>query len=129
MMGSPLLGRRILILEDEVMVSWMLEDMLAMLGCEVVGPAARVRHALEILQVETIDAAVLDVNLNGEASYPVADALATRGVPFIFSTGYYKQRLPNGYQKYPMLRKPFAQSKLGDALEQLIAVNRPATDS
>jgi DNA-binding response OmpR family regulator len=57
------------------MVSWILEDMLADLGCQVVGPAARVQQAISIIEVEPVDLAVLDINLNGEKSYPVADAL------------------------------------------------------
>ena len=94
-MTSPLSGRRVLVVEDETMVAWLLEDMLADLGCAVVGPAARVNQALAMLDAEAIDAAVLDVNLNGQMSYPVADALAARGVPFVFSTGYNKDSLPN----------------------------------
>src|SRR5665811_735302 len=78
-MDSQLPGRRVLVVEDEVMVSWILEDMLAELGCEVVGPAARIEQALAIVNAETIDFAVLDVNLNGKKSFPVADALLARG--------------------------------------------------
>jgi CheY-like chemotaxis protein len=106
-MTSPLSGRRVLVVEDETMVAWLLEDMLADLGCTVVGPAARVNQALAMLDAEAIDAAVLDVNLNGQKSYPVADALAARGVPFVFSTGYNKDSLPNSYQSFPVLQKPF----------------------
>jgi len=80
-MNSELSGKRILVVEDEVMVAWLLEDMLGTLGCAVVGPAARINQALAMIGAEVIDAAVLDVNLNGEKSYPVADALAARGVP------------------------------------------------
>src|SRR6202045_5470871 len=87
-MTSPLSGRRVLVVEDETMVAWLLEDMLADLGCAVVGPAAHVNQALAMLDAEAIDAAVLDVNLQGQKSYPIADAIAARGVPFAFSTGY-----------------------------------------
>jgi DNA-binding NtrC family response regulator len=119
-MTSPLSGRRVLVVEDETMVAWLLEDMLADLGCAVVGPAARVNQALAMLDAEAIDAAVLDVNLNGQMSYPVADALAARGVPFVFSTGYNKVRLPNSYQNFPVLQKPFDRLKLGDTLAKLL---------
>src|SRR5471032_1103864 len=96
-MNNGLSGRRILVVEDEVMVAWALEDMLTGLGCAVVGPAARVKQALAMISAGAIDAAVLDVNLNGEKSYPVADALAVLGVPFVFSTGYNKNNLQGGY--------------------------------
>ncbi|MCD6033355.1 MAG: histidine kinase [Thermomicrobiales bacterium] len=102
------------------MVAWTLEDMLADLGCEVVGPAARVDQALAMIEAVAVDAAVLDVNLNGERSYPVADALAARGVPFVFSTGYNKNSLHAGYLGFPMLQKPFERSQLGDALARLL---------
>jgi CheY-like chemotaxis protein len=127
-MNNSLAGRRILVVEDEVMVSWTLEDMLATFGCVIVGPAARLNQALEIVSgAAAIDAAVLDVNLNGEKSYPVADALAARGVPFVFSTGYQRDRLLNGYKTCPMIQKPYGPSKLGDALIQLLA-HQESTD-
>lgn len=119
-MNSGLSGRRVLVVEDEVMVAWTLEDMLAELGCTVVGPAARVDQALAMIEAEAVDAVVLDVNLNGEKSYPVADALAARGVPFVFSTGYNKNDLHTGYLGFPMLQKPFERSQLGDALAKLL---------
>ncbi len=119
-MTSELAGRRILVVEDEVMVSWMLEDMLGQLGCAIVGPAARVDQALAIIDAENVDAAVLDVNLNGAKSYPVADALTARGVPFVFSTGYGKKGLGADYVRFPLLQKPFKRSTLHAALGTLL---------
>jgi two-component sensor histidine kinase len=119
-MNNGLSGRRVLVVEDEVMVAWTLEDMLAELGCTVVGPAVRVDQALAMIETEAVDAVVLDVNLNGEKSYPVADALAARGVPFVFSTGYNKNNLLTGYRAFPMLQKPFNRAKLGGALAELL---------
>ena len=124
-MTCPLSGRRVLVVEDETMVAWLLEDMLADLGCAVVGPAAHVNQALAMLDAEAIDAAVLDVNLNGQNSYPVAAALAARGVPFVFSTGYNKDSLPNTNQSFPVLQKPFDRLKLGDTLAKLLTPNEP----
>src|SRR3954452_18857806 len=120
MTDCPLSGRRVLVVEDEMIVAWLLQDMLADLGCAVVGPAARVTQALAMIDAEAIDAAVLDVNLNGQKSYPVADALAARGVPFVFSTGYVTESLPNEYQSLRLLQKPFKRSELGDTLAQLL---------
>jgi len=119
-MSSQLQGRRVLVVEDEVMVSWLLEDMLAELGCEVVGPAARVGQALAIVDAETIDLAVLDVNLNGQKSFPVADALVARGVPFVFSTGYSNDGFPDAYKVYPMMQKPYCTANLSVALDSLM---------
>jgi CheY-like chemotaxis protein len=115
-MNSRLSGRRVLVVEDEIIVSWLLEDMLADLGCAVVGPAACIERALAMIDGDAIDAAVLDVNLNGQPSYPLADALAARGVPFVFSTGYATNSLLDGYRTVPTLQKPFHRSELADAL-------------
>jgi DNA-binding LytR/AlgR family response regulator len=97
-----------------------MEDMLAGLGCEVVGPAARVNQGLELVAAGRIDAAVLDVNLNGQKSYPIADALIAIGVPFVFSTGYNKDSMPEDYRDFPMLQKPYNRLKLGKTLEKLL---------
>lgn len=112
-------GRKVLVVEDEVMVSWLLEDMLTDLGCAVIGPAARVVQALDLIDHQAIDAAVLDVNLDGETSYPIADALMARGVPFFFSTGYDRDRLPATYRNIPVLQKPFHASAIGATLAGL----------
>ncbi len=106
-------GCRVLVVENEVMVSCALEDMLAGLGCEVVGPAARVNQGLKLVQAGGIDAAILDVNLNGQKSYPIVDALTARGVPFVFSTGYNKDSMPENYKSFSMLQKPYSRTKLG----------------
>ena len=87
-MNKLLSGRRVLVVEDEMMILMMIEDMLADLGCESVTAAATVDQALALIDAQTFDAAMLDMNLNGNKSYAVADALAARGVPFVFSTGY-----------------------------------------
>lgn len=118
-------GRRILVVEDEGIVAWALEDMLADMGCAVVGPAARVNQALAMIDDESIDAVVLDLNLNGQMSYPVADVLASRGVPFVFLTGYHKSSMPEKYFDFPMMQKPLDRSKLGDVLTQLLTPGSP----
>ena len=119
-------GRRVLVVEDEMIVSWALEDMLAELGCEVVGPAARVSQALAIVAAETFDLAVLDVNLNGQKSFPIADALVARGVPFVFSTGYNTDGIPDVYKHHPMMQKPYGLEDLSRALASLISNETPA---
>jgi DNA-binding response OmpR family regulator len=118
---NPLSGCRILLIEDEAMVCMLLEDMLTTLGCEVVGPAAGLREALSLARTTQFDAAVLDVNLNGEKSYPVADLLMERGVPFLFSTGY--DSLQSGYDGLPRLQKPFKQKDLATSLANVLQRN------
>jgi CheY-like chemotaxis protein len=120
-MNSPFSACKVLMVEDEMIVAWLLEDMLADLGCAVVGPAVSVNQALAMIDAEAIDAAVLDVNLNGQVSYPIADVLAARGVPFVFSTGYAKDRLLDSYRTFPVMQKPFHQSELENMLAQLLA--------
>jgi CheY-like chemotaxis protein len=128
MTDSPLSGRRVLVIEDEMIVAMLLEDMLADLGCTVLGPAARVDQALTIIAAtRSLDAAVLDVNLNGQKSYPVADALVARGVPFLFTTGYRRDSVMNGYRSFPQLEKPFKLSELADALAKLLTAREPST--
>jgi CheY-like chemotaxis protein len=113
-----LAGRRILLAEDEILVSMMLEDMLADLGCEIVGPAATFSRALALAESAPCDAAILDLNLEGRESYPVADVLRQRGIPVIFSTGYDAVR--SEYGGCPCLRKPFQQPQLIAVLAGLL---------
>ena len=116
-MATAFDGLRVLLVEDEMLVCMDIEDMLAELGCTVVGPAARVDQALEFIQREPVDMAVLDVNLGKERSYPVADQLRARGVPFLLSTGYAE--VEPDYSDYPRLQKPFSQQQFAVALEAL----------
>jgi DNA-binding response OmpR family regulator len=98
---------KVLVVEDEFVIAVTLEAALQRGGYEVVGPAANVRQALRRLEAERPEAAVLDVNLDGETVYPVADALAARRLPFVFVTGYDRLDLPATHRGRPVLRKPF----------------------
>ena len=121
MSGKLLAGRRILVVEDEMLVLMMAEDMLADLGCEAVTSAATVNQALALIETEVFDAALLDMNLGGDKSFPVADALAARSVPFIFSTGYNGHDMRDGYRDRPVLKKPFQNTELGEMLTRLLS--------
>ena len=117
-MSSPArASRRVLVVEDEIMIRMLLEDMLTDLGYEVAGAAGGLDEALALARDAALDVAILDVNLNGNPVYPVAEVLAGRGVPFIFSTGYGEQGLPDGYRECQMLQKPFQMENLERALE------------
>src|SRR5262245_56160429 len=85
---SPLRGRKLLMVEDESIVAFLIEDMLLSFGCEAPRHALSVHQALAFLDAERPDAAVLDINLSGEMVYPVAEQLEALGVPFVFATGY-----------------------------------------
>ena len=128
-MNRPFSNRRVLLVEDEMLVAWLIEDMLADLGCAVIGPASSVNQALAMIDAEAIDAAVLDLNLNGQMSYPVADALAAHRVPFVISTGYDKDTLPDDYRACPVLQKPIHRSELSDTLAKLLTPKKPSAES
>ena len=116
-------GLRVLVVEDEALVAMLLEDMLADHGCVVAGAASRIGQALDLLADPSVvfDAAILDVNLGGEPIFPVAEALAARGFPFVFATGYGAGGLPESWRNRPTLQKPFNHADVGKALAQAMA--------
>ncbi|KQP00996.1 response regulator [Methylobacterium sp. Leaf93] len=116
---SILEGRRVLLVEDESLVAMLAEDMLLDLGCEVV-VAMRLDQALRRLQVGDFDAAVLDVNLGETRSYPVADQLFERCIPFLFATGYGSAGLEPAYQAVPVMQKPYQKDQLEAQLRHLL---------
>jgi CheY-like chemotaxis protein len=114
-------GARILIVEDEWIISNLLADLLVELGCEVVGPATHLAMANELASIEKIDCALLDLNIAGEPVYPVAEILSSRGVPFVFITGYRREKISESFRKRPLLRKPFKAEDLTNLLKDLMA--------
>ena len=110
--------QRVLVVEDEAMVSMMLEDMLDELGCDIVGPAPSLALGLELARTAEIDAAVLDVNLAGEKAFPIADALAERGIPFIYATGYGRAGLRDEDSGRPVVQKPYSAQELARTLRE-----------
>jgi len=113
-------AKRILVVEDELMIRMLLEDMLGELGYTVAAEAARIEEALEAAKNADFDIAILDVNLNGQPISPVADALVARGMPFVFATGYGERGLPENYRGRPVLQKPFAKDDLERVLQTLV---------
>jgi len=118
---AKLAGLRVLVVEDEMMVSMLIEDMLGDLGCVVIGPASRLDEALELARSSDIDCAVLDVNLGGEPIFPLADLLRERGRPFAFATGYGDAGLRDVDRGTPVLQKPFREGDLARVLGELHA--------
>lgn len=111
-----LAGKRVLIVEDELLVAMLVEDMLADVGCVVVGPFARLPAALAAARVENVDVALLDVNIAGEMVFPVAHALEERGIPFLFVTGYGQAALPPDRPHWRACAKPFQPLHLTECL-------------
>lgn len=109
-------GTRVFVVEDEALILLMLEDYLLEIGCEVAGTAARLEDALEMARSISMDVAVLDVNLAGKVSYPVAEILLKRNIPFLFATGYGTAGLPAELRGFPVLSKPFLLDQLAKAL-------------
>mgnify|MGYP001193088692 FL=1 len=118
--SQSLAGRRVLVVEDESLVAMFVEDALLELGCVVIGPAARVDAALELIRSLDIDAAVLDINVGGEAVFPVAEELYRRDIPVIFATGYGMAGLPEPHSSRIVLPKPYSTEKLRAALEEVL---------
>jgi DNA-binding LytR/AlgR family response regulator len=107
-------GRCFLVVEDEYLIAADLAASLELLGAEVVGPAGSVAEALTLVENEggRLDGAVLDINLRNERVYPVADVLAARGVPFVFTTGYDAAAVPSPYSDAPRCEKPVDKARL-----------------
>jgi CheY-like chemotaxis protein len=118
-MNKLLSGRRVLVVEDEMLVLIMIEDMLADLGCNAVASAATIDKALALIDAQAFDFVMLDVNLNGRDSQPVAEALSARGVPVVYSTGNTDHGPRDGYSGRPVLRKPFKYEDLVAILTDL----------
>ena len=121
---SLLQGKRILVVEDEPIIAFALEDTLLGLECDEVRVVTRVPHAMSAVTNEVFDAAVLDVNIHGEQSYGIASELERRGVPFIFATGYGDSVHPPKFQASPTLMKPYSSTDVERCLSLAIAERR-----
>ena len=119
---KPLLDRlNVLIVEDEAIISFLIEDMLLELGCQSVTNVAGILEALSALDEGRPDVAVLDVNLDGQEVYPVAERLKACGVPFVFTTGYGSDGLRPEWAHMPVVQKPFRADMLAKALLAVLA--------
>jgi CheY-like chemotaxis protein len=120
---SILKGKRVLVVEDNAALCFVLEDTLRCAGCEVVGPYSRLHDALAAVPEIQIDVALLDINLRGELVSPLAAVLRTRGVPFVLASAYHPNELPRALQSGVHLRKPFSDVDLLDGLASVMSMS------
>ncbi|HEX9329756.1 MAG TPA: response regulator [Reyranella sp.] len=119
--AKPLEGLRILVVEDNFLAAEVVRDALERSGCTVVGPVGRMADGLALAQQEKLDGAVLDINLNGDRCFPIARALTSRGVPFVFLTGYDSSTVvPDELRATRRLGKPVLEHQLIDTLGKLL---------
>ena len=116
-----LFGARVLVVEDEPLLRLGLEDMVSELGCVLAGSEGALPGALRLAQSEHFDIAILDINLAGERVDPICDVLATRGIPFIFTTGYDGNGVPKARMAAAILQKPYAIEDFRAAVEAALA--------
>ncbi len=117
---SVLAGKRVLVVDDDSLLALDLEIFLQDEGCMVVGPAPTVDAALALIGAEPPDAAILDIDLGGMNSAPIADALAAREVNFLFISGHSRSMLPEAHADRLLLAKPWSEARLRDALIKLM---------
>ena len=126
--AGPLGGRRVLVVEDEPLLAMEIESELAEAGAAVVGPAGTLEAAARLIEAGAFDAALLDANLAGRPVGALAAALAERGVPFAFASGYGVSGLPEGFRDRPLLGKPFSAEALLALVGSLLAGPQPSAD-
>ncbi|MCU0893711.1 MAG: response regulator [Rhodospirillales bacterium] len=118
-MGKIPAGLRVLVVEDEFMIAMAVEAVVTDAGGIVVDMAATLEQAVALAATAEFDAALLDINLNGQNSFPVADILGKRGIPFAFVTGYGRKMVPDAFAAAPILTKPYARNELMRVLGSL----------
>ena len=122
-MTRTLKGRRILLVEDSPVVSDFARDALEELGCETVGPAANLASARELATEADIDGAIVDLRIRGDKSFGICDILASRGVPFVLTSGYADWTIPDALKEWPQLPKPYTVDDIEAALGKLFGVD------
>jgi CheY-like chemotaxis protein len=115
-----LLGKRILVVEDEFFLALCVGQVLEEQGCAVIGPATSVQQGLKLVEKTKVNGAILDINLNGEMVYPVAKELMDRNIPFVFTTGYSSLDVPSSYRSFPRLDKPVEPGLFIRVLKKLL---------
>src|SRR5271156_1814766 len=116
--GKAAGGKRVLVVEDEVMIRMLLEGMLTDLGHTVAAEAGSIDEALALAKQGDFDIAILDVNLDGKPITPVVEVLIARNVPFVFASGYGQSGVPEAYRSSQALQKPFQAAALAKAIDE-----------
>jgi DNA-binding response OmpR family regulator len=111
---------RVFVVEDEMTIAMLIEEMFEELGFEVAGTSMRLESGLQLAQTVEADLAILDINLDGKPSFPIADVLRSRGIPFFFATGYGTRGLNAYYAGTPTLKKPFLFKDLESAVREAV---------
>ncbi|HJS84783.1 MAG TPA: response regulator [Acetobacteraceae bacterium] len=120
--SASLDGRRVLLVEDETLVAFLFQDVLEEEGCVVIGPAASLREALELVEADPMpDAAVVDLNLRGELSWPAIEVLARRGVPFVITSGYVGLDPGREAAAVAVIAKPVSAERLVEAVTRAVS--------
>jgi CheY-like chemotaxis protein len=118
-MSAELKGRRILVVEDSPVLAPFTVDVLDELGCEVVGSAPNMAMAREMVEAGGFDAALMDIHIRGERVFPLCEALAAKGVPFVLTSGYADWTMPEKWDDRPRLQKPYTIDQVEGALTAL----------
>lgn len=124
-MGRPLVGCRVLLVDDEPLIAMDLAEQLEVAGAVVIGPASTVDGALELASTSRFEMAILDIMLGEQVVFPVADFLSQRGVPFVFATGYYAESVPERHASAPVCAKPFDAGEVLRSLRYLTDGDAP----
>jgi len=119
-MNAGLTGRRVLIVEDSPVVAPFTADLLAELGCEVVGPAPNMAAARELIEAAGFDAAIMDVHIRGERVFSMCEMLASQDIPFILTSGYADWDMPEQWRDRPRLQKPYTLADVEGVLSELL---------
>ena len=114
--------RRVLVVEDDVLIGMDVKSALDAMGCQVLGPITTVNAAIQAVTTNSLDAAVLDINLGTELSFPIADALTSSNVPFLFLTAYDRATLPAAYRDKTVIAKPFYREALVRVLARIFGM-------
>ncbi|HEY7387238.1 MAG TPA: hypothetical protein VH640_01935 [Bryobacteraceae bacterium] len=117
--SRPLIGVRLLLVEDDLLVSMELEEIISKLGAQVIGPFSRVSDALDALRREVVTGAVLDIQLDGDTTLRLVDVLLKRGDPILFVTGTAPGAIPPRYRELPRLTKPFDPAEFESSVRSI----------
>jgi DNA-binding NtrC family response regulator len=115
---------KILIVEDEYFIAQDLAEAFTDIGSEVLGPVPSIDQAMEVIRDQVVHAAVLDINIQDQMVFPVADILTRRDIPFVFASGYDEKTVPQSYQGVPRWEKPFAAGDIAEFLSDLLRERR-----